>query len=506
MKKIRAKVNSKCLIDQSTHNQKASAPDSDTEGQNHPTADEKEDVLPTLCADPIKQGKKLNPLGLVASGLIFLALGFVLGQFSQSNHNWLSNLERLLTSQSDNQPELKRPHSGSILPVETIRINPVDSYQLSRLYTGSVATRRRSELGFERSGQLVRITVDEGDSVEAGTSLAYLDTRNLKAQQQQLLAQRAQAVAKLKEMQAGPRAETIAAARAIVRNLSSQLELARKKRSRREALYSEGAISREQLDEAASETRVLQARLDEAKSQRDELLAGTRPERIEAQKASVEQLDASIANIELELEKSTLKAPFTGTISARQVDEGTVVSSSQSILILVEDGVEARIGVPVRAAEQIQLGSTLPLQIGQKTYRARVSSILPVLDSSTRTLTVVLTLEQSVGKEVSPGQVARLKLTEFIPIGGYWLPTTALVQGGRGLWSCYVLGEPAQLESIASEATNTFHIQRRDVEILHTESDRVLVRGTLQSGDQVIVNGTHRLVPGQLVRPIRKLL
>ena len=505
MKKIRAKVNSKCLINQSTHNQKAPDPDSDIEGQNQPTADEKEDVLPTLGTYPIKQGKKLNLLGLLARGLIFLALGFVLGQFSQSNRNWLSTLERLLTKQFDNQLELKKTHSGSILPVETIRVNPVDSYQRSRFYTGSAVARYTSQLGFERSGQLVRINVDEGDQVTTGTPLAYLDISNLKAQQQELLAQRAQAVAQLQEMQVGPRSETIAAAQASVRNLQSQLELAEKKRSRRESLLQQGAISREQLDEATSETSVLQARLDEAQSQLDELQAGTRSEQIEAQAASIKQLDASLANLQVELEKSILKAPFAGTVSARKADEGTVISPGQSVISLVGDEIEVRIGMPVSAAEGIQLGSTWSLQIGAKTYQARVSSILPVLDSSTRTLTVVLTLDDLVKKEVSPGQVARLKLAELIPTSGYWLPTTALVQGGRGLWSCYVLGKPAQLESIASETTNIFHIQRRDVEILQTESDRVLVRGTLQPGDRAIVNGTHRLVPGQLVRPIRKL-
>ena len=42
-------------------------------------------------------------------------------------------------------------------------------------------------------------------------------------------------------------------------------------------------------------------------------------------------------------------------------------------------------------------------------------------------------------------------------------------------------------------------VERRDVEILHTESARVLVRGTLQEGDQVIVDGIHRVVAGQNV-------
>ncbi|MGK7927765.1 MAG: efflux RND transporter periplasmic adaptor subunit, partial [Spirulina sp.] len=37
------------------------------------------------------------------------------------------------------------------------------------------------------------------------------------------------------------------------------------------------------------------------------------------------------------------------------------------------------------------------------------------------------------------------------------------------------------------------------VEVLNTDGDRVLVRGTLQAGDRVILDGTHRIVSGQWV-------
>ncbi len=108
-------------------------------------------------------------------------------------------------------------------------------------------------------------------------------------------------------------------------------------------------------------------------------------------------------------------------------------------------------------------------------------------------------LEQSAAREVRAGQVARLKLSENIADSGYWLPTTALVRGIRGLWSCYVLGKP---ENVANDPQTAFRVERREIEVLQTESERVFVRGTLQKNDRVIVNGNHRLVTGQLVRPV----
>lgn len=423
----------------------------------------------------------------------------------------LSSLAIIMSNLSVKKQDAKAPVAAKISPVETMQIKPVAFYEESRAYTGQIVARRSSELGFERSGQLVFVAVDDGDRVKTGTPLARLDTSNLQTERHRLLAQKAQAVAQLQELKAGPRIDKIAAARASVRQINEQLELARKKRSRRQALYAQGAISREQLDEVAFEASGLTARLDEATSNLKELLAGTRSEQIAAQTASVKQLDASIASIEINIAKSTIKAPFAGTISKRMVDEGTVVSSGQSILRLVESaGLEARIGVPVTAASKLKPGSKQQLRVGQKTYEARVSSVQPELDSSTRTLSVVLTLDESEKAAVMPGQLARLELVETIPTSGYWLPTTVLVRGTRGLWSSYVIAKE-QSPSDLSTPDSTFRVERRDVEILHTETDvsdkgkavRVLVRGTLQPGDQVIVNGTHRIVPGQLVRPVQ---
>ena len=439
--------------------------------------------------------QKVKLLMLLMSGLLV----FLLTSFGRK---WASQLPIFSTAQSSPAATAQDSSVTTILPVETIKANMVNSYQVDRTYTGTIAPRRTSSLGFERSGTLLSLTVDQGDRVTAGTPIAFLDTRNLKAQQQELLAERKQANALLKELQAGSRSETIAAAQSTVNSLKSQIQLARSKSERRQELYVSGAISREQLDEANTEVNTLQARIGEAQSKLDELLTGTRPEQIEAQQAILDQLDAKLASLDLELEKSILKAPFTGTIANRLVDEGTVISAGESIFSLVEaQALEAQIGVPVDTATQIPLGSNQQLLIGSRTYQVKVLSILPQLDSATRTLTVVLGLDKIAAGEVRAGQVARLKLSETITNSGYWLPTTALIRGVRGLWSCYVLG---QSEFVSDDPNPVFRVERRELEVLQTESERVFVRGTIQNNDRVIVNGNHRLVAGQLVRPLIK--
>lgn len=387
-----------------------------------------------------------------------------------------------------------------ILPVVTTRLEAVKSYTTTQTYTGEVTAQRASELGFERSGELVWLNVDRGDRVKAGTPIAKLDTRNLEAQRLQLVAQKARATAVLEELQNGPRGEDIAAAHAQVRDLEAQLQLEQIKRDRRENLWQEGAISREQFDEVAYGSNALSQRLAAARSNLEELLTGTRREQIAAQQAAVKQLEASIADIEITIAKSTIQAPFSGIIAAQRLDEGTVVNAGQSIVRLVEDvSPEVEIGVPVQVAAQLQPSSRQRVQIGQKTYNATVAAILPEVNSATRTRTVVLTLPLATLQAIAPQQIARLETRQSVLATGYQLPITALVRGERGLWSCYVLVEAEKHKG--SALAQLYQVERRDVEVLHTEGNRVLVRGTIQSGDTVIIDGTQRIVPGQLVRP-----
>jgi multidrug efflux pump subunit AcrA (membrane-fusion protein) len=402
----------------------------------------------------------------------------------------------LVASKSEKQaPSEPSQTATNAIPVETLKVEPVSSYQVQRSYTGEITARRTSKVGFERSGQLAQLFVEEGDRVTAGQPLAKLDTRNLQAQRQQLQAQRDRALAKLEQLQNGPRTEDIEAARANVRNLEKELQLKKKQRSRREYLYREGAISREHRDEFRYQQEALAARLDEARSRLQKLLNGTRQEEIAAQRATVRELEANINNIDVTLDKSVLKAPFTGTVSQRNFDEGTVVQAGQPVVRLVENSSpEARIGLPAQFARTLQPGTSQTVQVGSQKFSATVASILPEIDPQTRTQVVVLNLEAAAISYASPGQTVRLHRTKTIETQGYWVPLSALTQSVRGLWTCYVV--------VPSSQGQGWQVQQQTVEILHQNSDRAFVRGTLQANQRLVANGTHRLVPGQQVRPV----
>lgn len=378
-----------------------------------------------------------------------------------------------------------------ILPVTTTEAELVTSYASENSYTGIVEAKRSSDIGFERSGLIIEVLVEAGDSVTQGTPLAKLDNRNLLIQRQELLARREAATAKLEELTKGPRIEKIQAATARVNDLKQQLELEQLRQQRREFLLEEGAISQEQFDQTTYTSNSLASRLEAAESELEELVNGTRSEQIREQKALTEQLTAQIDGIDLEISKSVLKAPFDGIISQGNIDEGTVINPGQTILRLVETtAMEVKIGIPVDLAAKLSIGSIENLLIEEKEYQGKITAILPELDNQTRTATVILDILNP--NNLKTGQIARLNLQQEVSTEGYWLPTTALSRGVRGLWAVY--------GAVETETPGVYRVEAKDVEILVTSGDRVLVNGLIQSGDKLITSGIQRLIPGQLVK------
>lgn len=413
------------------------------------------------------------------------AIALLAGGLALVGPRWIeAKAESLVLAESS--PALASP----ALRVETLALEPVSTYQVQRSYTGEVKAARASELGFERGGKLVWLGVRAGDRVGPGSEIARLDTQNLVAQRQLLIAQKAQANAVLLELQNGPRREVIASARSNVADLQDQLALERIKETRREYLYEQGAIAQEQLDEIAFRQKALQDRIDSAQSQVSELETGTRPEQVAAQQAVIQQIEAQIADLDITIAKSTILAPFGGTISERRLDEGTVVNSGQAIVRLVEGASpEVEIGIPAAAIAQLQPGSRHSLEIGGQAYAAQLTAIKPEVDPATRTQTAVLQLDAAAVQSVAPQQIARLSLVQTVDAAGFWLPLEALVEGDRGLWAAYaVVGDGAGQRA-----------ERRDVEVLYTEGNRALVRGMLQASDVVVATGVQRIVNGQEV-------
>jgi len=327
------------------------------------------------------------------------------------------------------------------LPVSVIRVGMQSSYRVSRMFTGRVTPRRRTDLGFELAGELAELAIDTGDRVEKGQRLARLDTAHRRARRRQLGA-------------------ALAEARA-------DLRLAEKTRSRTERLFKQGHVSEDRLDQAVAEAEAAQARVDSAV--------------------------AEVALIDVELANSDLLAPYAGTIERRLLDEGAIVDPGEPVARLIEDSVlEAEIGLPLEFSRRLSPGAHLPLKTesGELVF-GRVRALVPAIRGDTRTTLVTLSIAGDVTADIADGSLVTLELKDRIEDAGFWIPISALSADVRGLWRVYtVVGADSGAPRVTFE----------NVQILHSEDTRAYVSGTVNDGDLLLSGGVERVVPGDTVR------
>jgi membrane fusion protein, multidrug efflux system len=327
------------------------------------------------------------------------------------------------------------------IPVPVLTVEYLSDATISEAYPGLIAARRESDLGFERGGRIVDVFVDVGDLVAAGDTLALLDTSALRAQ--------------------------IAAADAQTHEADAQLAIARSTEDRQRTLLERGHISQQRLDEIASNTTAAQARRAAAAAQANALRA--------------------------QLALSEIIAPFDGVVTARLTDEGAISAPGSPVLRLVENqSLEIRIGLSITAASALEEGEIYTFTTDSGVVTARFRRATGVVDVRSRTVSAIFDV---VSGQARAGEVARLQLQTDITERGFWVPTTALTEGRRGLWS---------VQALVRDDTFGWRTEPRVVETLRVEVDRAFVRGAVNEGEQIVASGLLRITAGQNVSPIEE--
>ena len=417
-------------------------------------------------------------------GVIVVVLAIAIGAVAYQN-GWLAGKSE--AAQAD------AGMTQTILPVNTQQLQYVDSIEQTRTYTGTVRAHRSSDLAFEKAGKIIEVLVNDGDQVEAGQVIARLDTDTLTAQQAATMAQLDQSKFLMSELDAGPRKQQIAAAEADTAAAKSEYENAKIRAKRRQELANSNAIPVEEYEQSKFDVRSTKARWQSAFERLSELKAGTRQEQLSAQLATVAQLEATAKEMKVAIDKSTLVAPYAGTIVKHYLDPGSIAGPLTPVCKLVEQGkLEAWIGLPMNVAAKTKVGQQHTVVINKKPYEVTVSAKIKELDTNTRTQALMFKFAPESTETIVPGQLCQIEITTKVATAGYWVPNTAITRGVRGLSSVMTLAPDA-------DQPRLYRVRRCDVEIIKTDSQRVLVKGTISDGDLVVANGVHRITAGQLV-------
>jgi membrane fusion protein (multidrug efflux system) len=233
------------------------------------------------------------------------------------------------------------PENVAIVKAEQIRSGPALS--------GSLSPEVQATVRAEISGAVLSTSYEQGQRVAKGAVLARIDDASMR--------------------------ESAISARSAVTTAQNNADVAKRQVDRNEALIKAGAIAERDLELVRNQYSAAVSQLANAK--------------------------ATLANAEKQLSKSTVNAPFSGIVSARQVNAGDVVQPGAAMYTLVNpETMRLEASVPADQLSSVRLGEPVDFSVNgypNRAFTGRITSINPIADPSTRQVRIIVTLPNTNG-------------------------------------------------------------------------------------------------------------
>lgn len=241
--------------------------------------------------------------------------------------------------------------------------------------TGPIVVENQVDVLALRQGVISQITIDVGRSVRKGDLLASLDDR-------QATAERDAAQAKVRSAEAN------------VKDWQAETGVAEADYRRAQAMREAGINTQEELDHAHYKLIGSQFEIDKAKQ-------------------DLSNAQDTLRVLELELEKTRIRAPFDGIVARRYVRAGqSVATGDRMFWVTAVAPLEVRFTLPEQHLGSVKKGQTVMVasaDIPSAEHAAKVLDVSPVVDPSSDTIEV---LAQVVGSapDLRPGMLARIRI------------------------------------------------------------------------------------------------
>ncbi len=305
------------------------------------------------------------------------------------------------------------------LPAREVKVARVETASLARTVavSGTLAADEEAELGPKVAGRLASLSVDLGDTVRKGQTLARLAPTDFELRIRQAQNAIDQARAQLGLPADGPLQVVDPQDTAVVKQAAANLNQARLTRDRMARLFDEQLIPRQDLDAAEAGYQVAEARYQEG------------IETARSRQALLGQRLSELAIARQQLSDSIITAPFDGRIRERSASVGDYVAVGQPVLVLVRvHPLRLRLEVPEREAAGIRTGQAVQLTVEgeEKPYPGRVARISPALREDSRTLLVEAEVPNPAGL-LRPGSFAKAEIVTQTGEPTLLVPVSAVI-------------------------------------------------------------------------------
>jgi HlyD family secretion protein len=194
----------------------------------------------------------------------------------------------------------------------------------------------RFDIAARVDGRVAEIPVVRGQDVAAGAVLVRIDNPETIAKNEQALAAKVVADAQLANINAGTRAEVIAARKAALERAQAAVVLAQKTYDRVSQLAEHGNAPMARLDQATDALHESQRAVDQARSAYEQAVNGYTAEERQIAAANVGKALADIKAVQSIVDQMVVYAPVASQIYQRNVEPGEYVSPGVPLVTLID--------------------------------------------------------------------------------------------------------------------------------------------------------------------------
>jgi len=320
------------------------------------------------------------------------------------------------------------------IPVRLGKARP-STIEDSSEYVARLESRQSVRPKPQVSGQIAHIFVKSGDRVAAGTQIMQINPVEQQASLESQLAAVESARAELRLAQADVTnaKQNLLSKQAQRQSNLSTLAFQQQEFQRFSQLQSQGAVSRQALDQRRLDLQKAQADLAQIDAEiRGQQATITRAEaNITKQERLIQQARAGASERQVRLNFYTINAPFAGAIGDIPVKVGDYVSSTTELYTIADNQtLQIQANVPVEKATQLRVGMPVQLIDDQEKVlqRGAIFFIAPNIDPRTQSVLVKASFNNSNGT-LRTEQYVRTRLI-WATRPGVVVPTTAIARLG----------------------------------------------------------------------------
>ena len=410
-----------------------------------------------LAHAALHQNRRPSTLSLILIALL-LAVMIVVGFFA----GYLPRQKREAVLAAETK------EAGATLPVVNVSKVSRSSGQSQLVLPGNIQAVTEAPILSRATGYIRKRNVDIGDRVKAGQVVAEIEAPEL---DQMIL----QANAALEQVRS-----SVQQAEAAVQQGKANESLARLTAGRMSNLLGRGVISKQDNDNAQAQYAAQQANVE----------ALTKA--VAAQRSAVSAAEANIARLTQIKSYQTVRAPFDGVITQRNVDTGALVNEGSTLLFRVAQTgmLRAYINIPQTDADSVKPGQQAILSIAEfpgRRFSGTVARTSNALDPATRTLLAEVQVPNRDGV-LMPGMFAQVDLTmprRFPPL---------MITGD----TLVVRSDGPQVAVVSPEGV--VHFTR--IQLGRDFGDRIEVLSGLEEGQQIAVNPSDEVREGVKVNAV----